>query len=98
MVISILIFGYGLRNIEAAFMQKTSMNKFQDWSYIWNGFWCIVITILTIGYGDFYPQTHLGRAIAVIACMRYELAIVLSKTKEDALNLFFLSIFFTLLI
>lgn len=69
MIISILIFGYGIRNIEVAFMQEVKSNKFQDWRYIWNGFWCIIVTILTVGYGDYYPQTHLGRAIAVIACL-----------------------------
>jgi hypothetical protein len=69
LILSILIFGYGLRNIELAFMQKAPINKFQDWRYIWNGFWCIFITILTIGYGDYYPQTHVGRALAVLACL-----------------------------
>jgi hypothetical protein len=69
LVVSILIFGYGLRNIELAFMQKAPINKFQDWRYIWNGFWCIFITVLTIGYGDYYPQTHVGRALAVLACL-----------------------------
>lgn len=69
MLISILIFGYGLRNIEAAFMKNSEISKFQDWTYIWNGFWCIIITILTVGYGDLFPQTHLGRAIAVVACL-----------------------------
>ena len=69
MILSILIFGYGLRNVEVAFMQNVTINKFQDWRYIWNGLWCIVITILTVGYGDYYPQTHLGRAIAVVACL-----------------------------
>lgn len=68
-ILSILIFGYGLRNIELAFMQNVPIDKFQDWRYIWNGFWCIIITILTVGYGDFYPQTHVGRALTVIACL-----------------------------
>ena len=69
LILSILIFGYGLRNIELAFMQKAPIKSFQDWRYIWNGFWCIVITILTVGYGDYYPQTHVGRLIAVVACL-----------------------------
>jgi hypothetical protein len=69
MTLSIIIFGYGLRNVELAFMQDKTLDKFQDWRYIWNGFWCIIITILTVGYGDYYPQTHLGRVICVFACL-----------------------------
>lgn len=69
MSISIFIFGYALRNIEVAFILNMDQSKYQDWIYIWNGFWCIIITILTVGYGDFYPQTHLGRFICVIACL-----------------------------
>lgn len=69
MLISILIFGYGLRNIEVSFIKEISMDKFQDWRFVWNGFWCIIITILTVGFGDYYPQTHLGRLICVVACL-----------------------------
>jgi len=69
MILSILIFGYALRNLELSFMQNKDPARFQDWTYVYNGFWCIIITILTVGYGDFYPQTSVGRVIAVIACL-----------------------------
>ncbi len=29
--------------------------------------WLIIMTILTVGYGDFYPASHGGRIIAVLA-------------------------------
>ena len=69
MLFSIMIFGYSLRNVEVAFMQNKEINKFQDWRHVWNGFWCITITIFTVGYGDYYPQTVLGKGIAVFACI-----------------------------
>lgn len=69
MILSIVIFGYGLRNVEVAFIQNVEVELFQDWTFIWNGFWCIIITILTVGYGDYYPATHLGRTISVVACL-----------------------------
>lgn len=67
--ITIFVFGYALRNIELAFSLPTPENMFHDWSNSFNGFWCIVITILTVGYGDLYPQTVLGKIIAVMSCL-----------------------------
>ena len=69
MVASIILFGYCLRNTEIAFMKDVPLRLFQDWTYLWNGFWCITITIFTVGYGDFYPHTHFGRFITIIACL-----------------------------
>ena len=69
MVTSIILFGYCLRNTEIAFMKDVPVKLFQDWTYMWNGFWCITITIFTVGYGDYYPHTHLGRIISIIACL-----------------------------
>ena len=39
-----------------------------DWDSIWNGFWCIVVIMTTVGYGDYYPSGVLGRLIVVVAC------------------------------
>lgn len=41
----------------------------QDYNYIWNSLWMVIITMFTVGYGDFYPQTHLGRVLVVLACL-----------------------------
>jgi len=37
--------------------------------YIWNGAWVAVLTMTTIGYGEIYPITHVGRFIDLIAAL-----------------------------
>ena len=69
MVLTILIFGYGLRNSEISFIKKIPERYFQDWTKVTNGFWFMTTNILLLGYGDFYPTTQLGRIIAFISCL-----------------------------
>ena len=67
LVESIIIFGYSVRSIEMFFMFGEEIEKVQDWRFIWNGYWCIIITMSTVGFGDFYPISLLGRFIVIIS-------------------------------
>jgi hypothetical protein len=39
--------------------------QFED---IRNGIWVIFVTMTTVGYGDLYPSSDMGRFVAVLAC------------------------------
>lgn len=49
MVISTLIFGIAVRHFERPFYQRIPTNEsgYQDYSYIWNGMWLVMITMMT---------------------------------------------------
>lgn len=66
MTISILIFGFAVRTYERPYNEENGKN--QDYNYVWNSMWLVIITMCTVGYGDFFPRTHIGRIIIVIAC------------------------------
>eukprot|EP00347_Sterkiella_histriomuscorum_P011436 403372460 len=41
---------------------------YQDYSFTQNGIWLTVITMTTVGFGDYYPRTHVGRFIIILSC------------------------------
>ena len=51
--------------------------KKHNWDYAWNSMWCIFVAMTTgknnfkasVGYGDFYASTHLGRFICIFGCI-----------------------------
>ena len=65
--ISIIVFGIIVRNFERPLgEQAPSTYNFE--SYI-NAFWCMILTMTTVGYGDIFPVTHLGRISTIFACI-----------------------------
>jgi hypothetical protein len=72
MLISCTTLGLAVRAFERVMYYTepggTPPSDFKDYNYIWNGMWLIAITMTTVGYGDFFAVTHLGRIVSVIAC------------------------------
>ena len=62
MLLSTAVFGVVLRQFE-----KNTGSDRNNFNYIWNAFWVIIISMTTVGYGDMYPITHLGRLTTLIA-------------------------------
>ncbi len=42
--------------------------EYQDYTYIWNGWWLVMVTMSTVGFRSYYPVTHMGRLFTVFAC------------------------------
>ena len=39
----------------------------RSFDHIFNSLWCVVITLTTVGYGDFKPGTTYGKLIVMVA-------------------------------
>jgi hypothetical protein len=59
---SVIIFGLMFRIVERPYPNS-------DFEPIWNGWWVIIVTMTTIGYGEIYPVTSLGRLLAAASCI-----------------------------
>lgn len=65
--LTVAVFGYCIRGCEISFAKDVPVAYFQDWTNMFNGMWCVLISITTICYGDFVPRTILGRCFCIIA-------------------------------
>lgn len=68
---SLMIFSYNLRLFERQIYNRNidSSNPFLAYKDITTSMWNTLITMTTVGYGEFFAQSHCGRAIAIMAAL-----------------------------
>ena len=65
-MLGIVFFGYALRIAESPLFL---VDKSPDLSEYFNCCWTSMLTMTTIGYGDYFPRTTLGRVIMFACCI-----------------------------
>jgi potassium intermediate/small conductance calcium-activated channel subfamily N protein 2 len=87
-ILTCICFGFSTRIFELYYWESQPILS-QDWRYIWNALWCVFVSMTTVGYGDYYPNTHFGRAIVVLACiigLYFVSMLMVFMTQESILN------------
>ncbi len=54
--------GYCLRIFERPLAKQSN----QDFNLMSNTIWNVLVTMTTVGYGDYFPKTNMGRIIGLI--------------------------------
>jgi len=62
LVLSVALFGFTLRIFERPLSEASG----QNFDAISNSFWVTLITMTTVGYGDFFPKSNTGRLVGII--------------------------------
>ncbi|KAL4449849.1 hypothetical protein ABPG74_008222 [Tetrahymena malaccensis] len=86
LTISILYFGYMIRICEAPLYRNQTDGQLLLYSFS-NSLWVMLVTMTTLGYGDYCAKTSLGRFITFMVCIWgvfivSMMVITLSKTLE----------------
>lgn len=66
LLISILVFSYSIRLCELPLAVKLSSESFQSYMVT---IWMVMITMTTVGYGDYAPKTISGRMLGFFLCI-----------------------------
>jgi len=90
-----VLFGFAVRVVERPFYEDDVTGRiypdddgYQDWTFLNNGWWCIVVTMTTVGFGDLFAVTYLGKLISIIACFSGSFLVSLMVVTLDSSSKF----------
>lgn len=66
LIVTVSILGYCIRLFES----DPVLNELSGHNYdnFYNCIWNVIITLVSVGYGDLFPKTFFGRIVAVLVC------------------------------
>ena len=64
LLITTVMFGFQLRLFEGQLSDASG----QDFTNMMNCMWNVIITLTSVGYGEFFPKTFWGRIVGIIIC------------------------------
>jgi potassium intermediate/small conductance calcium-activated channel subfamily N protein 2 len=71
LLIFLFLLGFSLRTFEYGILDSgtVKLKGNNDLNFLSNCFWLVIVTMTTVGYGDYFPRSHFGRFVGVIACI-----------------------------
>lgn len=72
MLVSLVILSFAMRTFEYGVKDPSNSRSLKgdnDLQSLINCVWLVIVTMTTVGYGDLFPKSHLGRFIGVVACI-----------------------------
>ncbi len=68
-VITLIFLGIGLKLSEGVLLANNPTLPVTGFEQYSNCFWCVFITMGTVGYGDYFPKTFPGRTIIFVTAL-----------------------------
>lgn len=68
--------------------KRVGSSKGEGYKMFANGIWNIIVAMTTVGYGDFFPETHFGRLIVVLSVFIGTLIISLTVVNLNYMSSF----------